>query len=79
MSREKPREILLHPRLGELRARRVLNCVFALQPNGPIHHHHVDDVTVESSADTTRYILKDGPPAAQHARCRIIPPLVSEF
>jgi hypothetical protein len=74
-----PKQTLLHPELGPLPARRVLDCVFALQPNGPILHRHLEDVTVETSAGEIRYVLGAQAPSAAHARCRIIPPRVLEF
>lgn len=74
-----PRQTLLHPRHGVLPARRVLDCIFALQPDGPIQHHHLDDVEVRPAADGIQYVLQERPPSAAHARCRVIPPRVTEF
>ena len=34
------RELLSHPSLGTLPARKVLECIFALSPTGNILHHH---------------------------------------
>jgi hypothetical protein len=75
----KPRQSLLHPVLGRLPARRVLDCVFALHPEGPILHHHIEDVVINEAADGVQYVLQDRAPSPLHARCRIIPPLVPEF
>ena len=75
----KPKQTLLHPQLGVLRARRVLDCIFALQPDGPMLHRHIEDVEIDSAAPGIQYILQDRPPDASHARCRIIPPRVLEF
>lgn len=46
-----PAEILIHPEHGPLRARRVLDCVFALLPEGRILHRHIDDLTLQMSPD----------------------------
>lgn len=73
------RQTLLHPQLGTLPARRVLDCVFALHPEGPILHHHVDDMEIRDGQEGVQYVLQDRPPSAAHARCRVIPPRVPEF
>ena len=79
MTDTKPKQTLLHPQLGLLPARRVLDCVFALPPDGPMLHRHMTDVTINPQAAGIQYILRDQPPSAEHARCRIIPPRVREF
>ncbi len=79
MTKEIPRQILLHPQFGELPARRVLECVFALRPDGPILHCHIDELTVTETARDTRYAFSGQPPDPARARCRIIPPRVLEF
>ena len=79
MSDSKPTEALLHPTLGKLPARKVLECLFALSPDGPYMHHHLEEITVTEDADGIVYRLNGQPPAAGRERCRIIPPLVNEF
>ena len=34
-------EILSHPSLGQLPARKVLDCIFAIAPEGNILHYHL--------------------------------------
>ncbi|MEN9726201.1 MAG: hypothetical protein RL434_567 [Pseudomonadota bacterium] len=76
---ESSREVLVHPDLGALPARRVLDCIFALHPEGPILHRHITEVRMEQSDSQTRFVLESLTPDPAHARCRIIPPRVSEF
>ncbi len=77
------RAFLLHPSLGRLPARRVLECVFALSPEGTILHHHLEEVSRTDLAmgegGGALYTLTGAPPAPGRERCRVIPPLVREF
>ncbi|MEW6300279.1 MAG: hypothetical protein AB1671_21505 [Thermodesulfobacteriota bacterium] len=77
------KELLSHPSLGELPARQVLECIFALSPTGNILHYHVEQVSTSdlspAEGEGVRYTLTDHPAAAGRERCRIIPPLVREF
>lgn len=74
------RETLSHPSLGKLPARRVLDCIFALAPEGNILHYHQEQVSkTESDMQGISYALTDQPSAAGRERCRIIPPLVRAF
>ena len=79
----KKRETLIHPALGRLPARKVLECVFALSPTGRFAHHHLEEVSTSESGGETdgeiEYRLTGAPPAAGRERCRIIPPFVREF
>ncbi len=79
----KKRETLIHPALGRLPARKVLECVFALSPTGKFVHHHLEEVSTSKGGSETdgeiEYTLKGTPPAAGRERCRIIPPFVREF
>ena len=75
----KKRETLSHPSLGQLPARKVLECVFVLSPTGNILHYHLEQVTTSEDGEGTRYTLTDAPPASGRERCRVIPPLVREF
>ena len=79
----KKRETLIHPTLGRLPARKVLECIFALSPTGKILHHHVEEVrTSESGGEADgeiEYTMTGAPPAAGRERCRVIPPFVREF
>ncbi len=77
------KERLLHPSLGELPARQVLECIFALSPTDSILHYHIEQVRKidlsPAEGEGVRYLLTDQPAAPGRERCRIIPPLVREF
>ncbi len=79
----KKRETLVHLEYGRLPARKILECIFALAPNGKIAHHHLEEVSIsESSRETDAeivYTLTGTAPADGRERCRIIPPFVREF
>ncbi|GEM_PF-746893 len=68
-----------HPEHGELPAHRLIDCVFALAPNGRILHFHVEQMAIDSTEKECHYRLGDTPPAAEHSRCQIIPPFVNSF
>lgn len=75
-------EILTHPSLGKLPARKVLDCIFAIAPEGNILHYHLEQVTkadLPSEKDGVMYTLTDRVPADGRERCRVIPPFVKEF
>jgi hypothetical protein len=76
-------EILVHPSLGRLPARKVLECIFALSPTGSILHHHLEEVSKSHSAtgedEEIVYTLNGTSPTPGRERCRIIPPFVREF
>jgi len=75
-----PKEALSHATLGKLPARRVLDCIFALSPEGTILHHHQEEVNKTDLANNgVLYELNGQPPEAGRERCRIIPPFVREF
>jgi hypothetical protein len=74
------RETLSHSTLGQLPARQVLNCIFALSPTGTILHFHQEEVTkTELGNDGILYTMNGQTPAPERARCRVIPPFVREF
>ncbi len=79
----KKRETLVHSEYGRLPARKVLECIFALSPNGKIVHHHLEEVSIgESSGEIDagiEYTLTGTAPKDGRERCRIIPPFVREF
>ena len=78
----KKKEILSHPSLGQLPARKVLECIFALSPAGNILHYHLEEVSETSQTgerESILYALTSVPPAPGRERCRIIPPLVRQF
>jgi hypothetical protein len=75
----KKRETLSHPSLGQLPARKVLECIFALAPTGNILHYHLEQVTTSEDGEGTCYTLTDTPSASERERCRVIPPLVRQF
>ena len=75
-------EILTHPSLGKLPARKVLDCIFAVAPEGNILHYHLEQVTKADLAGGTSgvmYTLTDNAPNDGRERCCIIPPFVKEF
>ena len=74
-------EIVVHPSLGRLPARRILECVFALTPGDGILHYHVEEASVcdLDGGEGVLYRLTGAPPSPGRERCRVIPPLVTEF
>lgn len=68
--------ILSHPELGELPGRKLLDCLFALAPDGSILHLHAEQVEATSPG---RLRLTGEPPAPDRARCCVIPPSVVEL
>jgi hypothetical protein len=78
--RMQKREVLSHPALGKLPARKVLECIFALSPTGSILHHHLEEVSkTDLENDGVLYTLTGQPPSAGRERCRVIPPFVRQF
>ena len=79
----KKRETLIHQEHGSLPARKILDCIFALAPNGRYAHHHIEEVSVQESGGETDgeivYTMNNTPPEAGRERCQIIPPFVREF
>jgi len=73
------KEVLSHPSLGKLPARKVLECIFALSPTGNFLHHHLEEVSTTDSEGEVLYTLTGRPPAAGRERCRVIPPMVRQF
>ncbi len=75
-------ETLSHPSMGQLPARKVLDCIFAIAPEGNILHYHLEQVTkadLSGGKEGVLYTLTDKAPADGRERCRIIPPFVREF
>jgi hypothetical protein len=75
-------EILSHPSLGQLPARKVLDCIFAIAPEGNILHYHLEQVTkadFPGGKEGVLYTLTATAPADGRERCRVIPPFVKEF
>lgn len=70
---------LHHPEHGELPAAKLVDCVFALAPNGRILHFHVEQVTAEARGSEHHYLLGDAAPLPERARCQVIPPFVNAF
>jgi hypothetical protein len=76
------RETLVHPSLGTLPARRVLDCIFAIAPQRNILHYHVEQVSqadLPGGTDGVTYTLADKAPNDNRKRCCIIPPFVKDF
>ena len=55
MSESKRTEVLSHPSLGKLPARKVLDCIYALSPDGPYLHHHLEEVNKTEDASGIVY------------------------
>lgn len=77
MNADNPWLILEHPTLGDLPARRVLACIFALTAEGKILHFHREQTV--GGTDPQRYRLSDTPADEGRARCCIIPPTILAF
>jgi len=74
------REILSHLTLGKLPARRVLDCIFALSPDGTILHFHQEETDKSDLGnDGILYAMNGQSPTPGRERCRVIPPFVREF
>jgi hypothetical protein len=74
-----PNETLIHPELGEVPARRLLDCVFALTPAGRILHYHLEQCEKLATDTAVRYTLTATAPRPERARCQVIPPFVNAF
>ena len=72
-------EILLHPDYGQIPARRILDCIFALAPTGRILHHHIEEMEVVEDHNRIKYSINQAPAAPDRYRCQIIPPMVPQF
>ena len=70
---------LHHPEFGVCPAIPVLDCVFALAPNGRILHLHREQMRIEEQGAKTDFHLTDAPPLPERARCQVIPPHVTAF
>jgi hypothetical protein len=70
---------LHHPEHGELPARALVDCVFALAPNGRILHFHKEQVDTESRDDERHYTPSARAAAPERSRCQVIPPFVNAF
>ena len=79
MNQTNQRESLSHPAFGKIPARRILECIFALAPDSPILHWHLEEMNTAEENGDILYTLNGQPPAAGRERCRVIPPLVREF
>ena len=51
MTADNPLLILEHPTLGDLPARRVLACIFALTGEGKILHFHREQTSTDTDTD----------------------------
>ena len=71
--------VFCHPELGRIPAKVVLDCVFALTPQGKILHHHSEEMDVEESGQQIVLTLSGLPPDESRARCQVIPPRIPEF
>ncbi|MEQ8662649.1 MAG: hypothetical protein RLW62_17700 [Gammaproteobacteria bacterium] len=69
---------LEHPEHGRLPAQRLVECVFALAPNGRILHFHLEQVEMDGDATATCR-LGGATALPERSRCQVIPPLVNSF
>jgi hypothetical protein len=79
MTETKKRESLSHPDFGELPVVKVLECIFALAPDGVILHRHLEELDTVIEGDEVLYTISSRPPEPGRERCRIIPPLARAF
>ncbi|MEQ8231386.1 MAG: hypothetical protein RLW61_00265 [Gammaproteobacteria bacterium] len=69
---------LEHPEHGRLPAQRLVDCLFALTPNGRILHFHVEQVEMAQGTNGIVH-LTAAEPLPERSRCQVIPPLVNSF
>jgi hypothetical protein len=79
MTEQKRPEALVHSEHGRIPARKLLDCIFALSPDGPILHHHLEEVDVSDESGVTLYTINGSGPLPERSRCQIIPPMVPTF
>lgn len=70
---------LQHPEHGELPAAKLVDCVFALAPNGRILHFHTEQLDESRRDEELHYRLSDRDAAPERSRCQVIPPFVNAF
>ena len=75
---EKP-SYLAHGDHGDIPAKIVLDCVFALAPGGQILHHHAEEFSIEENDSTITLSMNGQAPEQSRSRCQIIPPRIPEF
>lgn len=79
MTEQKKPEALIHTDYGRIPARKLLDCIFALSPDGPILHYHLEQVDVSDESGITLYTINGEAPQPERSRCQIIPPMVPAF
>ena len=70
---------LAHQDHGNIPAKVVLDCVFALAPSGQILHHHAEEFDVEEKDGSLLFTVNGQDPEESRSRCQIIPPRIPEF
>lgn len=70
---------LYHAEHGELPARRLVDCVFALAPNGRILHFHTEQVDMDERGGEVFLSVNGNAPDDSRAHCQVIPPFVTQF
>ncbi len=70
---------LHHPDHGELPARALVDCVFALAPNGRLLHFHKEQAEIENRDGARHYTLTGAAALPERSRCQMIPPFVTAF
>lgn len=79
MPKQNRPEVLVHIKFGRIPARKLLDCIFALSPDGPILHHHLEEVDVSEESGITLYTINGSAPLSERSRCQIIPPVIPAF
>lgn len=70
---------LAHADHGDIPAKVVLDCIFALAPDGKILHHHAEEFDVEEKGSSVLFTLNGRDPEESRSRCQIIPPRIPQF
>lgn len=64
---------------GEIPVKIVLDCVFALAPDGQILHHHAEEFSIQENDAEILLSFNGEAPEESRSRCQIIPPRIPEF
>ena len=70
---------LAHQDHGNIPAKVVLDCVFAISPSGEILHHHAEEFSAEESDAEVIFKVNGQSPNDTRSRCQIIPPRIPQF
>ncbi len=70
---------LVHSDHGDIPAKILLDCVFALAPGGQILHHHAEEFDIAEQNGALLLSVNGNAPNESRSRCQIIPPRIPEF